>query len=79
MAYVLKEFGNLKELNISGCCLLTDQTIKRITGNKFVNLKINELNSITEEAVLDLITHSYNLNYLEVKSIIYIKFKTLDM
>jgi hypothetical protein len=75
MAYVLKEFVNLKELNISGCCLLTDQTIKRITGNKFVNLKINELNSITEEAVLDLITHSYNLNYLEVKSIFYIKLR----
>lgn len=65
---ILNTFSQLKELNISNCCLLTDQTIKRLGGDKFVNLKLNSLNSISQESVLSLIIHSYNLNYLEVKS-----------
>ncbi len=52
---------------MSNCCLLTDQTIKRLGGDKFVNLKLNSLNSVSEEAVLSLIIQSYNLNYLEVR------------
>jgi hypothetical protein len=64
IAQALQGLSNLKELNVSNCCLLTDQTIKRLGGDKFVNLKLNSLNSVSEEAVLSLIIQSYNLNYL---------------
>ena len=64
LANALKALTHLKELNISDCCLLTDQTIKRLSGDKFVNLKLNSLNSVSEEALLSLIIQSYNLNYL---------------
>ena len=67
LSLALQRLGNLKELNISNCCLLTDQTIKRLAGDRFVNLKLNSLNSVSEEAILSLIIHSYNLNYLEIK------------
>ena len=47
LSMVLQSFPQLKELNLSNCCLLTDQTIKKLAGDKFVNLKLNELNSIS--------------------------------
>jgi hypothetical protein len=67
IAQALQALTNLKELDVSNCCLLTDQTIKRLGGDKFVNLKLNSLNSVSEEAVLSLMMQSYNLNYLEVR------------
>ena len=60
----LKSFSQLKELDISNCALLTDITIKKISGEQLLNIKANGLNSVSEEALLSLIFQSYNLNYL---------------
>jgi hypothetical protein len=59
-----KGFENLKEIDISDCRLVGNTGLKWLAGYKYVSVKANQTEGITERAVLSLIASSYNLNFL---------------
>ncbi len=62
-------FENLKEIDISDCRLIGNSGLRWLTGYKYVSVKANQTEGITERAILNLISTSYSLNFLEICNI----------
>lgn len=62
-------FRNLKELDISKCKFIGANGVTWLSGYKYVSIKANQIEGISQHAIINLITTSYNLNYLELNNI----------
>jgi hypothetical protein len=68
LQYLSVGFPSLKELDISKSRFVGGGT-KWLSGYKYVSLKLNEVEGLTQQAVLVLVATSYNLNYLELSHV----------
>jgi len=57
-------FDNLKEIDISKCRFIGSSGLQYLGGYKYVSIKANQIEGIDHHAILNLISTSYNLNYL---------------
>lgn len=57
---------NLKEIDLSECRLIGNGGARKLSGYKFVSVKANGCEGLSQRAILGLVSTSYNLNYLEV-------------
>lgn len=44
--------------------MVSSEGVKRLCGYKYVSLKLNGCEGVSQQALLSLISTSYNLNYL---------------
>lgn len=49
--------------------MISSEGVKRLCGYKYVSIKLNGCESVSQRAILSLISTSYNLNYLEVANL----------
>ena len=59
-----EEFPHLKSIDLSGCHLLSDQSLQHLSTGKFVTIKLNYINTISEQRIFNLISQAQNLNFL---------------
>ena len=65
----MERFGQLKEIDVSECSMLSNDGLKALSGYRFVSIKAKGCEGISERGILSLIATSYNLNYLQVSNI----------
>ena len=49
--------------------MVSSEGVKRLCGYKYVSLKLNGCEGVSQRAVLALVSTSYNLNYLEAANL----------
>jgi hypothetical protein len=59
----------LKEIDVSGCRMVSSEGVKALSGYRYVSVKLNNCEGVSARAVLALISTSYNLNYLEINGL----------
>ena len=66
IGFIRNSLLNIKEIDISGCYLLTDQSLKFLSECRMVSIRMNEMESLSEKAIFEMISLSHSLNYLQV-------------
>lgn len=48
---------------------MSNEGVKAVLGYKYVSIKMNGCEGITQRAILSLVSTSYNLNYFEMSDL----------
>jgi hypothetical protein len=57
--------------------MISNDGVKKLSGYRYVSIKMNQCEGISQRAILSLISTSYNLNYLEVSDLRECNYKQL--
>lgn len=49
--------------------MISNEGVKKLSGYKYVGVKLNGCEGISQKAITTLISTSYNINYLEISNI----------